>query len=270
MGYIHAMLMVFSATSRFSHEDEKTIEAIKMFFGGTIIDHLILVFTNGDRIGENNWKKMLSDDNFPKYLQDVLKQCKNRAVLFGNETNDKKKCDAQLKELLDLVDSVVSIKCGKPFSNQMFARINIAHEQKELHAKGSSTEQLSELKKERSYDEYFAQVTRMVEEKLNKTIEMMGKQLREEKTARQKAEEKVTEAVSKSQDQMRRLRLSLAKAQEESDKVREENKKYRESEKVRREKEEKTKEEIEDLKDKLNNMEREQQNMKNSNSCNIL
>ncbi|XP_072151409.1 LOW QUALITY PROTEIN: immune-associated nucleotide-binding protein 9 [Setaria viridis] len=219
-GYIHAMLMVFSATSRFSHEDEKTIEAIKMFFGGTIIDHLILVFTNGDRIGENNWKKMLSDDNFPKYLQDVLKQCKNRAVLFGNETNDKKKCDAQLKELLDLVDSVVSIKCGKPFSNQMFARINIAHEQKELHAKGSSTEQLSELKKERSYDEYFAQVTRMVEEKLNSTIESLQQQLREEQKARQKAEKKVAEAVLRSKEETKRLRKDLEKTQQESDKAR--------------------------------------------------
>ena len=67
---MHAMLMVFSATSRFSHEDEKTIEAIKMFFDDTIIDHLILVFTNGDRLGEDSWNKMLTDDdNCPKYLQ---------------------------------------------------------------------------------------------------------------------------------------------------------------------------------------------------------
>jgi len=67
---MHAMLMVFSATSRFSHEDEKTIEEIKMFFDDTIIDHLILVFTNGDRLGEDSWNKMLTDDdNCPKYLQ---------------------------------------------------------------------------------------------------------------------------------------------------------------------------------------------------------
>ena len=66
---MHAILMVVSATSRFSREDEKTIKAIKMFFDDTIIDHLILVFTNGDRIGEDNWMKMLTDDNCPKYLQ---------------------------------------------------------------------------------------------------------------------------------------------------------------------------------------------------------
>ncbi|RLM74510.1 hypothetical protein C2845_PM15G09170 [Panicum miliaceum] len=183
---MHAMLMVFSATSRFSHEDEETIKAIKMFFDDTIIDHLILVFTNGDRIGENNWKKMLTDDNCPKYLQDVLKQCKNRAILFDNETNNQQKCDAQLKKLLDTMDSVVSSNCGKTFSNLMFAHIKKAHEQKKLHA-------------------YLAEVAKMVEEKLNKTIEKMEKQLCEEKEARKKAEEKMTEAMLKSEKEMSKL-----------------------------------------------------------------
>ncbi|XP_039818612.1 immune-associated nucleotide-binding protein 7-like [Panicum virgatum] len=129
---MHAILMVVSATSRFSREDEKTIKAIKMFFGDTIIDHLILVFTNGDRIGVDNWMKMLTDDNCPKYLQDVLKQCKNRAILFDNVTNNQQKCDAQLKKLLDMVDSVVSSKCGKAFSNLMFAHIKV-HELEKIH-----------------------------------------------------------------------------------------------------------------------------------------
>ncbi|KAG2572294.1 hypothetical protein PVAP13_7KG166855 [Panicum virgatum] len=236
---MHAMLMVFSATSRFSHEDEKTIEAIKMFFDDTIIDHLILVFTNGDRIGEDSWNKMLTDDdNCPKYLQDVLKQCKNR-----------------LKKLLDMVDSIVSSKCGKPFSNVMFARIKKAYEQK-FHAKGGSAKQVSELRKDGSYDEYFAPLAKMVEEKLNKTIEKMEKQLCEEKKARQKAEERMTQAMLESKEEMSRLRLNLEKA-------REENKKYRESENVRREKDEETQEEIKNLKEKLNHLEK----LRHPNSC---
>ncbi|RLM65480.1 golgin subfamily A member 6-like protein 22 [Panicum miliaceum] len=186
--------------------------------------------------------------------QDVLKQCKNRVILFDNETNNRHKCDAQLKKLLDIVDSVVSSKCGRPFSNQMFAHIKKAHEQK-FPDMGGSTEQVSELRKDRSYDEYLAQVAKMVEEKLNKTIEKMEKQLCEEKEARQKAELKMTEAMLKSKWEMSRLRLSLEKAQQESEKAREENEIYRESEKVRREKEEETKEEIRNLKEKLNRFE---------------
>lgn len=64
---IHAVLMVFSATSRFSREDSSTIETIKVFFGEKIVDHLVLVFTYGDLVGENVLKNMLS--NAPEYLQ---------------------------------------------------------------------------------------------------------------------------------------------------------------------------------------------------------
>lgn len=58
---IHAMLMVFSASTRFSREDVDTVESIKMFFGDSIADHMILVFTNGDQVDESTLKKMLSD-----------------------------------------------------------------------------------------------------------------------------------------------------------------------------------------------------------------
>ncbi|PUZ47260.1 hypothetical protein GQ55_7G150600 [Panicum hallii var. hallii] len=39
---IHAMLMVFSAATRFTPEDADTIKSIKMFFGDKIVDHMIL------------------------------------------------------------------------------------------------------------------------------------------------------------------------------------------------------------------------------------
>ncbi|KAM3387171.1 hypothetical protein ACQJBY_010183 [Aegilops geniculata] len=66
---IHAILMVFSATCRFSHEDEKTVELIKLLLGDKVLDHMILVFTHGDLVGEEiSWKKKLSD-SAPAYLQ---------------------------------------------------------------------------------------------------------------------------------------------------------------------------------------------------------
>lgn len=65
---ILAMLMVFSAASRFTHEDAGTIQSIKMFFGERIVDHMILVFTYGDQVGERNWSRMLTDKD-AKYLQ---------------------------------------------------------------------------------------------------------------------------------------------------------------------------------------------------------
>lgn len=70
---IHAVLMVFSATSRFTREDSSTIETIKEFFGEKIVDHMILVFTYGDLVGENKLKSMLN--NAPEYLQVTIFFC---------------------------------------------------------------------------------------------------------------------------------------------------------------------------------------------------
>ncbi len=72
---IHAVLMVFSATSRFTREDSSTIETIKEFFGEKIVDHMILVFTYGDLVGENKLKSMLN--NAPEYLQVTIFFCWN-------------------------------------------------------------------------------------------------------------------------------------------------------------------------------------------------
>lgn len=59
--------MVFPATHRFSQESESTIESIKAFFGEKIVNHMILVFTYGDVIGESKLKKM--QNNAPECLK---------------------------------------------------------------------------------------------------------------------------------------------------------------------------------------------------------
>lgn len=68
---IHAMLLVFSAATRFLDEDVNTVESIKIFFGDSISNHMILVFTNGDQVGESTFKKMLSNKR-ARYLQVIF------------------------------------------------------------------------------------------------------------------------------------------------------------------------------------------------------
>ncbi|XP_062219326.1 immune-associated nucleotide-binding protein 9-like isoform X2 [Phragmites australis] len=218
---IHAVLMVFSATSRFSREDSSTIETIKVFFGEKIVDHMILVFTYGDLVGESKLKNMIN--NAPEYLQKVVELCKNRVVLFDNMTKDQRIQAKQLEKLLDVVDSVSANNGGKPFSDQMFTRIKEVHDrEKEVHGMGYSEEQISELKKEihRTRDEQLAHITSMVEEKLNCTVEKLQKQLMEEQNARLEAEKVAHEAMRKSEEEIRKLKESLKKAQMENEEFR--------------------------------------------------
>ncbi|TVT98244.1 hypothetical protein EJB05_56463, partial [Eragrostis curvula] len=207
---IHAMLMVFSAASRFSREDADTIKSIKMFFGDKIVDHMIVVFTHGDHVEESRWKYMLTNEG-AKYLQDVVKLCGDRIVLFDNRTGNAQHQQDQRKKLLDAVDSVISKHGGLPFSNLMFNQIKEAHErQKDLDVDGYSAQE----------DGYLKNITKMVEEKLNSIIENLQKQLLEEQNARLKAENEVAGAMLRSEEEIRRLRDNLEKAQQDSDKAR--------------------------------------------------
>lgn len=218
---IHAVLMVFSATSRFSREDASTVETIKVFFGEKIVDHMILVFTYGDLVGESKLKKMLN--NAPEYLQNVVELCQNRVVVFDNVTEDRRLQAQQLDKLLDVVDSVCAKNGGKPFSDQMFTSIKEVHDrEKEVHISGYSDEQISELKKEihRTRDEQLAHITNMVEEKLNCTVEKLQQQLMEEQNARLEAEKVAYEARLKSEAEIQKLKESLKKAQMENDEFR--------------------------------------------------
>jgi len=221
---IHAVLMVFSATSRFSREDASTVETIKVFFGEKIVDHMILVFTYGDLVGESKLRNMLN--NAPEYLQNIVELCQNRVVVFDNVTEDRMRQAQQLDKLLDVVDSVCANNGGKPFSDQMFTRIKEVHDREtEVHTmgySGYSDEQISELKKEihRTRDEQLAHITSMVEEKLNCTVQKLQEQLMEEQNARLQAEKVAYEARMKSEEEIKKLKEILKKAQMENEEFR--------------------------------------------------
>uniref|UniRef100_A0A0D9VH36 AIG1-type G domain-containing protein n=1 Tax=Leersia perrieri TaxID=77586 RepID=A0A0D9VH36_9ORYZ len=230
---IHAVLMVFNATSRFSREDSSTIETIKEFFGEKIVDHMILVFTYGDLIGESKLKSMLN--NAPENLQKIVELCQNRVVLMDNMTKDRKLQQKQLEKLLDVVDSVSTNNGGRPFSDQMLTRIKEVHaRRKEVHdAVGYTEEQISELKEEisRARDEQLAHITSMVEEKLNITVDKLQQQLKEEQIARLEAEKRSQQQLTEEQnarleserrsdEEIRKLKKRLEAAQRENEEFR--------------------------------------------------
>nr|XP_034606167.1 immune-associated nucleotide-binding protein 9-like [Setaria viridis]TKW04515.1 hypothetical protein SEVIR_7G115100v2 [Setaria viridis] len=162
---------------------------------------------------------MLTDEN-ARYLQDTVQACGERVLLFENKSNDELQLQKQLAELFDAVDSVIARNRGKPFTNQMFTQIQEVYATKEeIRGEEFSAEKLLKSQKE-LYDGHIMQIAKMVEEKLNSTIESLQQQLREEQKARQKAEKKVAEAVLRSKEETKRLRKDLEKTQQESDKAR--------------------------------------------------
>lgn len=50
---IHAILVVLSVRTRFSREEEAAIKSLQKFFGSKISNYMIVVFTGGDDLEEN-------------------------------------------------------------------------------------------------------------------------------------------------------------------------------------------------------------------------
>ncbi|KAL2231834.1 immune-associated nucleotide-binding protein 9 [Sesamum indicum] len=226
---IHAVLVVLSVRSRFSREEEAAVESLREFFGSKIGDYMILVFTGGDDLEEND--ETLDDylgRDCPEPLKETLRMCGNRYVLFDNKTKDELKKAEQLKELLSLVNAVVDNNGGKPYTDELFfelkaGALKLRDQTAEVNSlEGYSKQEISELTEQfnKSYEEQLKRITEMVESKLKETTHRLEQQLAEEQAARLKAESMAQAAQMKSDDEIRKLREHLERAQRETEQLR--------------------------------------------------
>ncbi|KAG8472695.1 hypothetical protein CXB51_034521 [Gossypium anomalum] len=226
---IHAVLVVFSVRTRFSQEEEAALHSLQTLFGSKIVNYMIVVFTGGDELEEN--EETLEDylgRECPQPLKDILGLCGNRLVLFDNKTKDETKRVKQVQDLLTLVNMVIEQNGGKPYTDEFFAELKKGatklRDQQEVVAalKGYSKREISEFKEqiERSYEEQLMRITEMVESKLKETTVRLEQQLAEEQAARLKAEELAQLAQMKSNDEIRKLRENLERAQKETEELR--------------------------------------------------
>ncbi|CAL1409905.1 unnamed protein product [Linum trigynum] len=229
---IHAVVLVFSARNRFTNEEEATIRNLQSLFGKKIIDYMVVLFTGGDELEDNDetLEGYLSDD-CPQPLKEILSLCKNRKVLFDNKTKDEFKRASQVDELLALVNNVVMQNGGRPYTNDIFVEMQkhtkiIRNKQAELEAlqvQHHSSLEIAGLKQlmHDLYQEQLKHITDMVESKLHETTVKLEQQLAKEQAARLKAEEFAQLAHLQSSDEIRQLRENLESARAETERLRE-------------------------------------------------
>ncbi|GMJ11694.1 IMMUNE ASSOCIATED NUCLEOTIDE BINDING 9 [Hibiscus trionum] len=226
---IHAVLVVFSVRTRFSQEEEAALHSLQTLFGSKIVNYMIVVFTGGDELEEN--EERLEDylgRECPQPLKDILGLCENRLVLFDNKSKDVTRRGKQVQDLLSLVNMVIEQNSGQPYTDELFVELKKGatelRDRKEAVAalKGYSKREISELKEqiERSYEEQLMRITEMVESKLKETTARLEQQLAEEQAARLKAEEMAQLAQMNSNDEIRKLRENLERAQKETEELR--------------------------------------------------
>lgn len=223
---IHAVLVVFSVRTRFSQEEQAALHSLQTLFGSKIFDYMIVVFTGGDELEDND--ETLEDylgRECPEPLKDILSLCANRLVLFDNKTKDEGKKAYQVQQLLSLVNKVTAQNGGQPYTDEIFAEVKqgamrLRDQQEEvdsLSLEKYTKREISEMKElmHRSYEDQLKRITEMVESRLRETTTRLEQQLAEEQAARLKAEENAQQAQWRSNEEIRKLREHLELAQEE-------------------------------------------------------
>ncbi|KAM5574938.1 immune-associated nucleotide-binding protein 9-like [Rosa sericea] len=215
---IHAVLVVLSTRARFTKEEESAIRSLEVLFGSKIFDYMIVVFTGGDELEEND--ETLEDylgHDCPEPLKELLGLCGNRCVLFDNKTRDKSKRVEQVQRLLSLVNSVIAQNGGRPYTDEIFAKakkgaMKLRDQQEEVASKGYSKREINLLNEQmqRQHDLQLKQITEMLELKMRVNTMTLEQKLADEHAARLRAELQIArEAQQRSENEIRGLRYDL-------------------------------------------------------------
>lgn len=179
-GEIHSFLLVLSASSRFTEEEEAAVRTLKTLFGPKIFNYLIVVFTRGDELEYNDetLDEVLSYS--PQSLKEILTMCNNRSVLFDNRAKDANKRGKQVQELLALVNNVMVKNGGKPYTKDSYGGQMRAR-------KLGNQEQLVDFSKPRfqgGYEEFPKPRMETAEPKLTARTNLTEKRFPEKEAAR--------------------------------------------------------------------------------------
>ncbi|CAI8588316.1 unnamed protein product [Vicia faba] len=164
---IHSIIVVLSIKTLFSVEEENALRSLQILFGSKIVDYMIVVFTNGDALENDD---LTLDDDYlghkcPEPLKAIISLCHNRYVLFDNIIKDKENRFKQVQQLLSLVNQL--------YGN--FSQKHVVHnwiERLRLWLKKLSVFQKSLLHNDNALDEKIG-VNQVPNEKLPKILEEM-------------------------------------------------------------------------------------------------
>ncbi|KAI3802473.1 hypothetical protein L1987_30605 [Smallanthus sonchifolius] len=170
---IHAVLVVFSACNRFSDEERAVVSNLETLFGTKIYDYMIIVFTGGDELEDDeiSLEKFICDNL--ESLKEIVSRCGNRCVLFDNKTRNEAKKSSQMKELLSCVKKVSKNTCGEPYSIEMFAELKknnlqLLRDVQGLKEKCNLTEEEMLFLREQMRDKLLMRIIEVFESKFEK------------------------------------------------------------------------------------------------------
>lgn len=96
----HAFLLTLQL-GRLSEQERGGLEALQRMLGPDVSRHTVMLFTYGDRLGDEDMDQFISED---QNLQQLLRKSSGRFHVFKNKEKKENRC--QVEELLQTVDDV--------------------------------------------------------------------------------------------------------------------------------------------------------------------
>ncbi|ESQ33407.1 hypothetical protein EUTSA_v10008274mg [Eutrema salsugineum] len=178
-GGIHAAVLVLSARNQITQEEENTLSTLQALFGSEILPYVIVVFTGGDVLEENNetLEEFLRRD-CPPFIREVMKRSGNRMVLFDNKSHDDDKKAEQVHKLLSLVDKIRRTNHGQAYTDDAYHEImaeteKLRKKHEELESKNHSKDVESLMKDQLQalYQENLDRMSNAMNTKLKAALE---------------------------------------------------------------------------------------------------
>lgn len=114
----HVFLLVLQV-GRFTTEEKNSVEALQELFGPKAQHYMIVLFTHGDDLEEQEIPIQQYVRETKPELRQVIQSCGNRFHVFNNKSKDRK----QVEELMKKIDDMVAVNAGTFYTNAMYREV---------------------------------------------------------------------------------------------------------------------------------------------------
>ena len=129
----HAIVLVLRL-GRHTQEEQQTVALVKDLFGKAAMKYMIILFTCRDELGDQSLSDFLKDADVN--LRSLLQECGDRCYAISNSRNtEQAEKEAQVQELVELIDNMVQNNQGAYFSDPIYKNIDQKLRQQEEHLK---------------------------------------------------------------------------------------------------------------------------------------
>ncbi|XP_070685500.1 GTPase IMAP family member 4-like [Pempheris klunzingeri] len=121
----HVFLIVIKLGSRFTEEEQKTVELLQTVFGDKSADYSLVLFTYGDQLGQTRIEDFVARS---EQLSHLVAKCNWRYHVFNNKVTGNR----QVPQLLAKIMSMVRGNGGTCYTNKMFQEAERAIQEQTL------------------------------------------------------------------------------------------------------------------------------------------